>query len=333
MKLKNFSEYTLTITVVLCSAILLGALTFALGGLHWRRPGRSLQIEMRDATGVKIHSTVRYAGVAAGTVSSIRYLTPSERGGSQDPNSLVRIVVALYPGVPRFDADITARLMSESLLGEKFVALIPGSTASGELPDGAVIRGTSSSGFEELTRSAQTTLGTVNDILVKLNTDYPALMPQVAMLLAQANNVATNAAVAVEHLDDIFVKVNGDITALIPKLEVLLDQGKTTLTSANQTAQKAGGLMDHADQLVVTNQANLTQLIAELRVISQNLKVVTTYAKALSATLGGKPSRLIWGGGETKLPTEQEILRSTEPVPIHPARASAPAPAEEPPRP
>ena len=64
MKSKNLSEYALTITVVLCSTILLGTLTFALGGLHWQRPGRTLQIEMRDATGAKIHSTVRYAGVA-----------------------------------------------------------------------------------------------------------------------------------------------------------------------------------------------------------------------------------------------------------------------------
>ncbi len=324
MKSKSLSEYALTITVVLCSAILLGALTFAIGGLHWQRPGRTLQIEMRDATGVKLHSTVRYAGVAAGTVSSIRYLTESEREGSQDPNSLVRIVVSLYPGVPRFDTDITERLMSESLLGEKFVALIPGSKTLGELPDGAVIQGTPPSGFEELARSAQTTLGSVNDILAKLNTDYPTLMPQLAKLLAQANNVATNAAVAVEHLDDIFIKVNGDITTLIPKLEVLLDQGKTTLATAAQTAQKANGLIDHADQTILTNQANLTQLITELRVTAQNLKVATTYAKALTATLGNKPSRIIWGFGETKLPTEKEILESTQPVPVKSAPSAPP---------
>jgi len=330
MKSKNLSEYALTITVVLCSVILLGALTFALGGLHWQRPGRTLQIEMRDATGVKIHSTVRYAGVAAGTVSSIRYLTASERGESQDPSSLVRIVVALSPNVPRFDADLTARLMSESLLGEKFVALIPGTTAAGELPDGAVIRGSPPGGFEELAQSAQKTLGTVNDLLVKLKADYPALMPELTRVLAQANNVATNAAVAVEHLDGIFVKINGEITALIPKLEVLLDQGQTTLASANQAAQKAGGLMDHADQTILTNQANLTQMITELRVTAQNLKVATTYAKALTATLGNKPSRLIWGFGETKLPTEKEILESTQPVP---GKTAPPAPAKAPPEP
>jgi ABC-type transporter Mla subunit MlaD len=317
-------------TVVLCSAILLGALTFGLGGLHWQKPGRTLQIEMRDATGVKLHSTVRYAGVAAGTVSRIRYLTGSERGESLDPNSLVRIVVALNPDVARLNADITARLMSESLLGEKFIALIPGSAAAGELADGAVIRGAPPSGFEELTRSAQTTLGTVNEILMKLNADYPSLMPQVTRLLAQANNVATNAAVAVEHLDDIFVKVNGDITSLIPKLELVLDQGRTTLASANQAAMKAGGLMERADQTILTNQANLAQLIAELRVTAQNLKVATTYAKALTSSLGSKPSRIIWGIGETKLPTEKEILESTNPVPSNP---SPPAPAKEPAKP
>jgi hypothetical protein len=70
--------------------------------------------------------------------------------------------------------------------------------------------------------------------------------------------------------------------------------------------------------MVVTNQANLAQLIADLHVVSQNLKVVTTYAKVLTATLGEKPSRLIWGFGQTKLPTEQDILKSTEPVPIKP---------------
>jgi len=143
-------------------------------------------------------------------------------------------------------------------------------------------------------------------------------------LLAQANIVATNAAVAVEHLDGIFVQINGDIAALIPRLEALLDQGKTTLAGASQTAQKANGLIDHADQTILTNQANLTQLITELRVTAQNLKVATTYAKALTATLGNKPSRLIWGSAETKLPTEQEILESTQPVPIKAAPTTPP---------
>ena len=88
--------------------------------------------------------------------------------------------------------------------------------------------------------------------------------------------------------------------------------------------------MDHADQTILTNQANLTQMITELRVTAQNLKVATTYAKALTATLGNKPSRLIWGFGETKLPTEKEILESTQPVP---GKTAPPAPAKAPPEP
>ena len=323
MKSKNLSEVVLTVTVVLCSGLLLGTMTYALGRLHWWKSGRTLQIEARDATGVKLRSIVRYAGVPAGTVSDIRYPTPQEKQHALDPNNLVRVVVALDSGTPPLGTDVTARLESESLLGEQFIALVPGSPSAGQLPDNAVIQGLAPTGFDELANSAQATLGTVNEVLGKLNSDYPSLMPRLIALLSQANLAATNATLALAHLNDLFVKVNADYRIIIPKLEDLLDTGKTAVVSVNQTVQDVGALANHADQMVLTNQANLAQLIANLRVTAQNLKVVTTYLKAATATLGSKPSRLIWGFGETKLPSEQEILQSSQPVPIPPL-SSAP---------
>ncbi len=53
----------------------------------------------------------------------------------------------------------------------------------------------------------------------------------------------------------------------------------------------------------------------ELSVVLQNLKVVTTHAKAVTETLGEKPSRLIWGSKRNKLTPEEEILRNSRPVP------------------
>ena len=62
MKSKNSSQYVIPVLVIVCSLVLLAALTFALGGFQWKSSkGRTLEIEFRDVTGVKLHSPVRYA--------------------------------------------------------------------------------------------------------------------------------------------------------------------------------------------------------------------------------------------------------------------------------
>ena len=69
MKAQDRSNYITSAIVILCSGILLGALTFALTGFSWRAGGRTLSIEFRDATGIKLNSSVRYAGKNAGTIT------------------------------------------------------------------------------------------------------------------------------------------------------------------------------------------------------------------------------------------------------------------------
>jgi hypothetical protein len=61
-------------------------------------------------------------------------------------------------------------------------------------------------------------------------------------------------------------------------------------------------------------------MVSELRVVSQNLKVVSTYAKGLTATLAEKPSRLIWSGPKSEIPSEKQILESTNPVSMEKSR-------------
>jgi ABC-type transporter Mla subunit MlaD len=52
---KNLSDYFVAISVILCSAVLLGALTIALTGFRLKKPTRTLQIDFEDVTGVKLH--------------------------------------------------------------------------------------------------------------------------------------------------------------------------------------------------------------------------------------------------------------------------------------
>jgi hypothetical protein len=70
-----------------------------------------------------------------------------------------------------------------------------------------------------------------------------------------------------------------------------------------------------ANQLLSRTDKNLDGRMQELSVVLQNLKVATTHAKALTQQLGERPNRLIFTGKPQKLPTEEEIIRSSKPVP------------------
>src|SRR5207248_3090617 len=63
---KNISDYLVALFVIVCSVVLLAALTIALSGYRLKKPTRTLRINYEDVTGIKLHSEVRYAGAAAG---------------------------------------------------------------------------------------------------------------------------------------------------------------------------------------------------------------------------------------------------------------------------
>ena len=323
MKSKNWSNVIIAITVIGCSLVLLGALTIALGGYQSKKGGRSLNIEFRDATGIKLHSPVRYAGAVAGTVTQIRYLTPEERKQAKDRKIAVRVGVRLNDLVPPIPADVTAGLASETILGEKFIALSAGSPDLPPLADGAVIHGKDVVSFDALAGSAQEAIENVNRILARLNADYPRLIPRLADLLGQGNsllfqgsNFMRNANGAITNASELVARFRMDSAQVISKLNALLGQGHGIATNADHAIDQVGNLISRADTLVKDNEPGLHQIIEELRVVSQNLKVISTYTKALTGTLGAKPSRLIWGGKKNQLPTEQQILESSRPVPV-----------------
>ena len=323
MKSKNWPNYVIAITVIVCSLILLAALTFALYGFQWKKGGRTLQIEFKDSTGIKLHSSVRYAGALAGTVTQIRYLTPEERKKSKHPKNAVRVTVRLNDDVPTLPADVIAGLASETILGEKFITLSPGNLDSPPLADGAIIQGQEVTAFDTLASSAQSAIENVNVILTRLNSDYPSLVPRLADLLSQGNslllqgsNFVHNADGAITNATEVVVKFRSDYAELVAKLNSLLSQGKSIATNTDLAVQQAGSFVNRADSLIKTNEDAFHQILVELRVVSQNLKVISTYTKALTGALGEKPSRLIWGGKKTRLPSEQEILQSAEPLPV-----------------
>src|SRR5207249_6100361 len=95
---RSLSDYLVALSVIACSIVLLGALTFALSGYHLKKPTRTLQINYEDVTGIKINSEVRYAGAPAGRVLAMRHLTAKEREASANKKDAVLVTVSLDEG-------------------------------------------------------------------------------------------------------------------------------------------------------------------------------------------------------------------------------------------
>jgi ABC-type transporter Mla subunit MlaD len=114
---------------------------------------------------------------------------------------------------------------------------------------------------------------------------------------------------ALTSINEVLEEVQKDGSGLPSKVNSLLVKADTLAVNADSLIQQMDGILKKNDK-------NLDQTLADLRVMTQNLKVVSTYAKSITATLGQKPWRLVWGTTPNELPTEEQILNSKEPVPV-----------------
>jgi phospholipid/cholesterol/gamma-HCH transport system substrate-binding protein len=322
MKSKNSSQYIIALSVIGCSLILLAALTVAITGQRWGTYGRKLEIEFTDATGIKLHSSVRYAGAVAGSVVAIRYLTAAERGQPGKRDLAVRVMVRLNRGVPALPSDIKASISSETILGEKFVALSAGSPGVTPLPEGAIIQGQSLSGIEGLTQTLQETAATATEILQKFRGDYPELMANLNRLLASgdtllttATNLIDDARTAVADVRGTLRQVNQTVADVRPQVSNLLAETTSAVTNLNPTLDNTRGITADLHEFL-TNQflANLDQNMRNLTSVLARTEITMEYAKILAARLAEKPSRVIWQMRTNPVPSEAEI-RKTMPAP------------------
>ncbi|MEI9897220.1 MAG: MlaD family protein [Chthoniobacter sp.] len=322
---KNLSDYLVALTVIACSLFLLGALTYALSGRHGRKSDRTVEIDYPDVTGIKLHSEVRYAGAAAGTVTAIRLLTFDEREAAQSveqKRNAVRVTVTLFKEVPPLPSDVRASLSAETMLSEKFVALSAGSPSVPKLANGSILQGHSGGGLdglfdaigplveslprllgtaEELLHNIPPLLAKTGDAVDSVKAGVNEIVPRTTKLLDGLKTTSESADTAIQRLDKLIAGVDGPVKADLLELKASLVKIQGTLGSANQ-------LIGHTDK-------NLDARLQELAVVFQNLKVVSTQAKALTQAIGERPNRLIFSGKPQKLTPEDEILRSTKPVP------------------
>ena len=287
---RNFSDYIVAISVILCSIVLLGALTFALSGYRLKKPTRTLQINYEDVTGIKVNSEVRYAGAPAGRVIAMRHLTAKEREASPNKKDAVRVTVSLGEGIPPLPTDVTATLSSDTMLSPKFVALSAGTPGGETLANNAAIEGHPAYGLEQITAAAGPLFENANKLLDNLNGTVTGLKGNLDQFMPKLGPLADSLKMDVDNLQNVITNLDG-------------------------VAKGADKVFGSADSFIKTTDKQLQEQLKQLHVVLLNLKVVTTHAKALVESLAEKPNRLIFSGKPAKLTPESEILKSNRALP------------------
>jgi len=287
---RNLSDYVVAISVILCSLVLLGALTVALSGYRLKKPKRTLQINYEDVTGIKVNSEVRYAGAPAGRVIAMRHLTAKEREASPNKMDAVRVTVSLDEGIPPLPTDVTATLSSDTMLAPKFVALSAGTPGGTTLADNAAIEGHPAYGLEQITAAAGPLFENANKLLDNLNATVTGLKGDLDQFTPKLGPLADSLKIDVDNLQNVITNLDG-------------------------VAKGADKLFGTADTFISATDKQLREQLKQLNVVLLNLKVVTTHAKALVETLAEKPNRLIFSGKPATLTPESEILKSLKPLP------------------
>ena len=308
MKNKNHSDWAVALTVIVCSAVLLVALLFALSGKALGRPARTICANFHDVTGISLNAAVKYAGATAGKISGIRMLSPAERLATGDPLNAVQVSLALNKNVPALPSDIEVSVAADTLLSDKFILLDGGSPAAPALADGAVVQGVTPTNFDKLARDVDGAIEGLRGMLHGTQGETGDIFERLRTLLRDTQALVSEARPVVE-----------DAKALASDARQLIADNKESITRAVVRLDKAATAIEQlaarGDSLFVNNERKITFTLSDFRVTAENLKVTSTYAKFLIRSLAQRPSQLLWGNSRPPLlPSEQEILQARKPI-------------------
>ena len=186
------SDFLIAAAVILCSLVLLGALSLAISGTDLDRPKALLTIDLPSAVGLDRQAQVRYAGTIAGRIRSLRPLTDEERT-KESPGCSIRVVVEIRHPLPILRVGTTASVISDTVLAEKYLNLNPGPVISPPLPPGTILYSKHSATLDEVLASGKELHDDVNQLLTKNDSAISQAILDLKNVLENFKVVATYA--------------------------------------------------------------------------------------------------------------------------------------------
>lgn len=296
--------------VLIAAALLIGTVlavsgTFTAGGV-------AHHAYFRSAAGLLSGATVRYGGMKAGRVESVRV----------DPQDSTRIQIDFTVGrdVP-LKTDSVAKITSLGALDENYVEIGTGTRDAPLAPPGSEVKSAETVGIGDLGGMIGNLAPVAQQALQNLNqrlTELQVTVARVNELLNDKNreNVSASLGNLNAMLAEDRPKVSASLTNVqtaSAKIVPLLDNLKTTMNQANVA-------LSHIDSVLVENRQDIRTIVVELKgtlltasslmdqlkntsdhntdnidEILVNLRDTTENMRQLTDTLKSRPSTLIRG--------------------------------------
>jgi phospholipid/cholesterol/gamma-HCH transport system substrate-binding protein len=233
----------LTVFVLVALVILWGLWSVLLNATAGQT--KTYTAEFTDASGLVEGDNVRIAGVRVGRVDSL------ELDGAR-----AAVTFSVEAARPVFQ-NTRVEIRYQNLIGQRYVALVPGAGPAAPLPDGATIpvaRTQPSFDLSALFNGFQPLFSVlkpddVNRLSANLLQVLQGSQPEIGPLLGQITQVTNSIADRDQLLGAVIVNLNqvlGNLAEQGPRFYTLLDQGQRLVDGLNQNS---GPLFDSVDRL------------------------------------------------------------------------------------
>ncbi len=270
--MKNKSDAIVASLTILCSLALLAGLFIAISGNPWQKPHLRFTVDFADVTGIAKNSPVFYAGNKVGIIDEVEHLEPKDR---IKPELTVRTHVSILKKAP-IPANVKIAISSESMLGEKHLALARVNDEGGLLPDGARLSSKSAGSLiEQFLPGGEAIVTNLKEITESLRKFTEPLAKD-----APGKSITTALANVESFTNDLKTTFSGDATkqGLGPKLTAMADKLKST-------ADRLDGTIASLETSIKGPEGSTDKgIAAKAGATVENLE---KFSKELNATLAG----------------------------------------------
>jgi ABC-type transporter Mla subunit MlaD len=189
--MKTFrADFLVAALVILCSVVMLAALSLAVSGAHLTRPQATLTIDLPSAVGLDKQAEVRYAGASVGRIRSVRPLTDDERL-QVSPECAIRVVADIHHSLPQLRVGTTASITADTVLGEKYLNLEPGPVTNPGIAPGTILYAKRSASLDEVMTAGKQLLDQANDLIAKNQEAFNKIVTDLRVVLDNFKVIST----------------------------------------------------------------------------------------------------------------------------------------------
>jgi len=245
--------------LILVAVVLLGVFIFALGGVDFLKPGKTLYVDFNNPGNLNAGAAVNVGNVRIGRVDSIEYL-----GGALDPqtgrNPMIRVKLMVDPEpFETIHEDALVYVTSTSIVGESFVGIDPGSPEEPVVEDGAILLGVDPPRMDLAFAMAYELLSNINGMIRDNREELDS------MLSAMSN--------VMRSVDGIMTRHSDRIDRIIENVESITDEANSLVHNANEivSGPEVRRIVHNVDHTMGSVSRNIDPLMADARGIADKV--------------------------------------------------------------